>query len=100
MQLHAVYSLWSLKPCLEFLVVLFRTFRNPASGHRPSRSQLKTAIQDLIDRYFHVPLRLMEFGFNRLMPVLPKHNARFWQLYSLPDNEAEQELSLKYIFFS
>ena len=99
MQLDIMYSLWSLKPCIEFLVVLHRTFRNPASGHRPSRSQLQTAIQDLIGGYFHEPLCLTKFGLNRLMHVLPQLSNMIWQHLVSLANKNEQKSSLKYVFF-
>lgn len=70
MQLDIVYSLWSIKPCIEFLVFLYRAFRNPASGHRPSRGQLQTAIQDLLIGYRHGFWCWINWGYRRLMYVL------------------------------
>ena len=99
MQLDIIYSLWSLKPCIEFLLLLHKAFRNPASGHRLSRSQLKTAVQNLIGVYCRGSLRWMTFSLNCLMYVLPKHDAEFWQVYPLLAHEIEYTLNSKYIFF-
>lgn len=99
MQLDVVYSLWSLKPCIEFLIVLHRTFRNPASGHRPSRGQLQTAMQDLTGIYIHEPLRLMKFDLNRLIHVLSKFSMLRWQHHVSRVHKTGRKISFKYVFF-
>ena len=41
-------SLWTLKPCLDHLVLHNAVFRCPASRHRPSRRQLSIEEQDTL----------------------------------------------------
>ena len=59
MQPYMVYSLWNMKPCLDYVILYHSIFRNPASGHRPSRSELGTGVQALVrevlDDYLHCP---------------------------------------------
>lgn len=47
MNLNVAYPLWLPKPCLGFWAVHRARFRNPASGHRPRRSQLTGEAQDM-----------------------------------------------------
>lgn len=41
-----VYSLWNLKPCVDYLYLHHIVFRNPASGHRSRRHILGSCHHD------------------------------------------------------